>query len=315
MDGPAVPRRPGEATRMRADARDPALSRAGCRPVTWAGGGGGRGGEGGGGGGGGDLDAGGGGRGGSGGAIAGGGGAGRAERPVVERDVHARADAEAALVADHVDAEGRARSAISSARRSRSCATEVGRAVLDVALGVAAVRVVGLGGRREPVALFDQGDAAVGRDVGDVIGVLIPDRQGRDPVVEPVFEHLDAGVADVTLARLVVGRDDDLGLEVAVDVGDDRILGPGPRRVDVDEEDLGVGHDPVAGGADRVERAVGLDARVDAQVPLVAVDDLAAAVAVEVEHRRARVRRRVVLGRGLPQLGHGGHRRRTWTTT
>src|SRR5690606_36812139 len=107
-------------------------------------------------------------------------------------------------------------------------------------LDVVAVAVVGLVGGGGPVVLLGLGDLADEAGVRDVVGVLVPDRPGRDPVVEAVLEHLDAGVGDQRGVGVVVGREHDVGLEVTVDVGDDRVLGAGARGVAVAKQLLGL---------------------------------------------------------------------------
>src|SRR5262249_21944770 len=145
------------------------------------------------------------------------------------------------------------------------------------------------------------GDRLLGRDaavlvhVGDVVRVLVPDLPGRAPALVPV--DLDAlartrpGGARVGLAGRAdhagVRRGDDLGVPVAVHVGDRRLLGHGPR-----------------GARRRASDGAGL-AVVDAHPALVAIDELGGAVAVEVECHAVGRAGRLILRRRLPQDARG----------
>ena len=104
-------------------------------------------------------------------------------------------------------------------------------------------------------------------DVGDVIAVLVPDPPRPRPLVRDVLEHDDARVSCALEEQ--VGADDDVGVPVVVDVGDDRLFGPCARS----DESLRELH--------AVRTAE------DAKILLVAVDDLDLAVAIEVERNRA----------------------------
>ncbi len=162
----------------------------------------------------------------------------------------------------------------------------VGRVELATLAGQLQVQSVVVEPRDEPVRGFAGGDAAVLVDVGDVVRVLVPDAAGVHPVVARIAVDLDPGRGAVAARR--VRCDDDLGIAVAVHVGDDRVLVGG----------AGAGRHPrqlAAGGA-----------VVHPEIGLILVDDLGLAVALEVEDRRAGRARAGVEGVARPLDGAVG---------
>ena len=130
-------------------------------------------------------------------------------------------------------------------------------------------------------------DGAILADVGDAVGVLVPDAARAHPALLRIAEDAEAGGLLASGARdlpaVGVGDDQQVGVPVVVDVRDDGLLVERARGVAGLEEDL-------AGGA-----------LVDVQRELVGVDDLGFAVAVEVEERAPGAGRAAVLGLVSPE--------------
>src|SRR6185369_17202072 len=91
-----------------------------------------------------------------------------------------------------------------------------------------------------PARSFGAWDRAVVGDIVDVISVLIPDGTGGDPVVEHVAKHANTSGDTCERKRSRVARgadapvvadDDELGIPIGIDVGDDRTLDRGPAGV------------------------------------------------------------------------------------
>jgi hypothetical protein len=140
--------------------------------------------------------------------------------------------------------------------------------------GVAGAEAVEAG---DPVGLVLAWDLTEVADVGDRVGVLVPDLAPGRPGVVCVAIHGDR--ADLRVAVAVA--EDDLDVVVAVDVGDDRRLEGGAAAV-LHRQELG--------------RAV--EAREEADRDLVGVQDLGVAVLLEVEQDGAGGAAAVLDGRG-----------------